>query len=147
MRFLLLVTSALLLNCASSKESSKTQDQDYQNNYRFSELPTDTTALKELFNTLEVNEQPVLIGGLAGLGVSYPQRARSRGIQGRVMLSFIVNTEGKAESIEVLSGIGHGCDRAAIRAIKRAKFQPGKDSDGNPVASIMSLPINFRLDM
>jgi protein TonB len=44
----------------------------------------------------------------------------------------------------VTRGIGGGCDEEALRAVRAAKFTPGKQR-GKPVRVKMSLPITFRL--
>ena len=149
MRFYILIPLATLLACSTSKESTTNEQAEYGQTIRLTNFSGDSSSasVQQRIESLLAEEPPILIGGLPGLNVSYPERARRRGVQGRVMLSFIVTPAGKAENIEVVSGIGHGCDRAAIRAVKRAKFIPGKDSNGNPVTSIMGLPINFRLGM
>lgn len=94
-----------------------------------------------------VEDQPELIGGIGELQkkVTYPPRCKRAGIEGRVTVQFIVNTEGEVENPKVIRGIGGGCDQAAIEAIKKhAKFKPGRQR-GKAVNVQMSLPILFRL--
>ncbi|MFH5833552.1 energy transducer TonB [Halalkalibaculum sp. DA3122] len=93
-----------------------------------------------------VENMPELIGGLAGLQqkVRYPEMARKAGIEGRVIIQFIVNEEGRVEDPRVVRGIGGGCDEEALRAVKEARFQPGRQR-GNPVRVQYSLPIVFKL--
>ena len=88
-----------------------------------------------------------MIGGLCSLKIRYPERARERSVQGRVIVQFVVDVEGKAKKIKIIKGIGHVCDGAARNAIRNAKFIPGKDADGNVISTIMTLPINFYLGM
>lgn len=93
-----------------------------------------------------VEEMPELIGGLAGLQqkIHYPDKARKAGIEGRVIIQFIVNDRGEVENPRVIRGIGGGCDEEALRVISQAKFKPGKQR-GDPVRVQYSLPIVFRL--
>ncbi|MBN2731844.1 MAG: TonB family protein [Balneolaceae bacterium] len=94
-----------------------------------------------------VEDQPELIGGIGELQkkVTYPPRCKRAGIEGRVTVQFIVNTQGEVENPKVIRGIGGGCDQAAIEAIKEhAKFKPGRQR-GKAVNVQMSLPILFRL--
>lgn len=93
-----------------------------------------------------VENMPELIGGLAGLqqNVRYPEMARKAGIEGRVIIQFIVNENGKVEDPRVVRGIGGGCDEEALRAVQKAEFQPGRQR-GQPVRVQYSLPIVFRL--
>ena len=94
-----------------------------------------------------VEEPPVLIGGLSELykKVVYPPHAKARGIQGRVVVQFIVNEEGKVICPSVVRGIGGGCDEAAVKAVLQSEFTPGIQN-GEPVRVQYSLPVSFILD-
>ncbi len=93
-----------------------------------------------------VEEMPKLIGGLASIQsrVSYPDLARKEGIEGRVVLQFVVTKDGKVINPEVIRGIGAGCDEAALEAIKHARFEPGMQR-GKAVDVQFQLPIVFKL--
>lgn len=96
---------------------------------------------------VSVEEMPSLKGGLASLQkkLKYPEMARKAGIEGKVVVQFIVNEKGKAENPEVIRGIGGGCDEEAKRLIKEeAEFTPGKQR-GDLVRVQYSLPITFKL--
>lgn len=94
-----------------------------------------------------VETMPKLIGGLASImsKVVYPEEARKAGVEGRVVVQFIVNEEGTVVDPVIVKGIGSGCDEAAIEAVRNAKFEPGLQ-DNTPVAVQYSLPIVFRLN-
>jgi len=89
---------------------------------------------------------PELIGGLSALQASivYPDFARRSGIAGKVLLQFVVNTDGSVSDAVVLRGIGGGCDEAAQDAIRNARFTPGLQR-GRPVRVRFALPVTFRL--
>ncbi len=93
-----------------------------------------------------VEQMPELIGGLAELQkkIKYPEIAKKAGVEGRVFVQFIVDEQGNVSNPEVVRGIGAGCDEEALRAIRTAKFKPGKQR-GKPVRVKMSLPITFKL--
>ncbi|MEX2602254.1 MAG: energy transducer TonB [Balneolaceae bacterium] len=93
-----------------------------------------------------VEQMPELIGGLSELQskITYPERARRAGIEGRVFVQFIVNEQGEVENPQVIRGIGAGCDEEALRAVRDAQFRPGLQR-GRPVRVQYSLPIVFRL--
>jgi len=75
----------------------------------------------------------------------YPTSARMKGIQGTVLVSFIVNTDGTIEGIELVQGIGGGCDEEAIRIINSSpSWTPGMIK-GKAVRTRMKIPIGFRL--
>lgn len=68
-----------------------------------------------------------------------------KGIEGKVFIEFIVDTNGDI-NVTGISGIGGGCDLEAMRVVQSSpKWIPGKN-DGAPVKQKMVLPINFSLD-
>ncbi len=89
---------------------------------------------------------PELIGGLASIqrSVIYPEIAKKAGIEGRVFVQFIIDEKGNVVNPVVLRGIGGGCDEAALEAVRKAKFRPGKQR-GRAVRVQYSIPIVFRL--
>lgn len=93
-----------------------------------------------------VEEMPELVGGLASIQskIKYPEIAKKAGVEGRVFVQFVVDENGNVVDPVVTRGIGAGCDEEAIRAVRQAKFKPGKQR-GKPVRVKMSLPITFRL--
>lgn len=93
-----------------------------------------------------VEQMPELIGGLQSVQkrINYPAIAKKAGVEGRVIVQFVVNEEGNVIDPVVVRGIGAGCDDEAIRAVAMAKFKPGKQR-GQPVRVKMSLPITFKL--
>ena len=95
---------------------------------------------------VKTNEMPELKGGLVGLqqNITYPESARKAGIEGRVIVQFIVNKQGQVEDPQIIRGIGGGADEEAIRVVKQAQFTPGKQ-DGKPVRVQYSLPITYKL--
>lgn len=78
--------------------------------------------------------------------VEYPQVAREMGDQGRVYLSFVVETDGSITNIEVKRGVSEELDREAKRVIRKMpKWNPG-EAGGKKVRTRCSLPINFTLE-
>ncbi|WP_322575204.1 energy transducer TonB [Fodinibius sp.] len=76
--------------------------------------------------------------------IIYPDRAQKAGIEGRVIVQFIVNEKGEVENPRVIRGIGGGCDEEAVRVVKLAKFEPGEQR-GVPVRVQFTIPIIFKL--
>lgn len=93
-----------------------------------------------------VENPPVLVGGIGSVQkkIVYPELARNAGIEGRVVIQFVVTSTGEVANPVVVRGIGGGCDEAALEALKYAKFQPGMQR-GRPVNVSYSLPITFSL--
>jgi len=107
--------------------------------------PSSTTYDEEPF--VEIAEvMPALVGGIAGLQerIVYPEFARRVGIEGRVFVRFVVNKDGTVSDVEVVRGIGGGCDEAAVEAVRQSRFTPGLQR-GRPVRVRMALPVTFRL--
>lgn len=90
---------------------------------------------------------PEVEGGLAAVfkKISYPEIAKKAGISGKVYVMAFINESGNVDDVQVIKGIGGGCDEAAVEAIKKSKFTPGKNA-GNPVKVKLSLPITFKLN-
>ena len=93
-----------------------------------------------------VEEMPEPIGGIEGIQkrIVYPEIAKRAGVQGRVYVKAYVDERGDVFKVELLKGIGAGCDEAALEAVKETKFQPGKQR-GKPVKVQVSIPILFKL--
>ena len=89
---------------------------------------------------------PELIGSLGELQrrIAYPEKARMAGIDGLVVVQFIVNKKGEVEDPNVIRGIGGDCDEEALRVVRTAKFIPGKQR-GEPVRVRYSVPIFYIL--
>lgn len=78
--------------------------------------------------------------------LSYPPLARRRGQEGRVILSVIVDPDGKVRRTKVEKSSGHlTLDEAAIAAVQAATFNPAKNLAGAAIASSYKLPFNFTL--
>lgn len=80
-----------------------------------------------------------------GDNIDYPRLAKETGISGRVFVSFVVERDGRVTDVQVLRGIGGGCDEEAIRVIRAMpKWSPGKQR-GKPVRVQYRMPIKFTL--
>jgi protein TonB len=104
-----------------------------------SEAPSD-----EIF--VAVEESPELIGGMAALqeSVEYPKMAQKSGIEGRVIVQFVVDENGDVQDPKVIRGVHSLVNEAAIEAVKDQTFKPGKQR-GTPVKVQMALPVSFTL--
>jgi len=80
-----------------------------------------------------------------GESVIYPVIASDSGIEGVVYVQFIVEKDGSISNVEILKGIGGGCDQEAIRVIKSMPiWSPGRQQ-GHPVRVQYRAPIRFVL--
>lgn len=104
---------------------------------------------EEIFNIVEVSAEPD--GGMSAFygfvkkHMKYPSQARRMGIEGRVFVQFVIDTDGSITDVQIVRGIGAGCDEEAVRIIKQhPKWNPGRQR-GVPVKQRMTLAINFQL--
>ncbi len=93
-----------------------------------------------------VDESPAIVGGLSTLylSIDYPKSARDQGIEGLTVLMFVVEKDGSTNSIEVLKPLHPALDSAAVAAVSKTLFKPGRQN-GKIVRVKMKLPIRFRL--
>ena len=98
-----------------------------------------------------VDEMPSFPGGLEELykwidnNVQYPAVARENGIEGRVILKFIVEKDGSLSDSTVIHSVHPMVDREALRLVgQMPKWNPGKRA-GVPVRVRYCLPIKFKL--
>jgi TonB family protein len=78
--------------------------------------------------------------------LKYPQSALKDGIQGTVMVQFIIEKDGRVSDVKVIKGVDPELDAEAVRVIEASpKWKPGKMS-GNRVRAALTLPVEFRLE-
>ena len=93
-----------------------------------------------------VEEMPQPIGGLQEIQkkIQYPEIAKRAGVEGKVFVRAFVDEEGNVVNAEIVKGIGGGCDEAALEAILKTKFTPGKQR-GKPIKVQVTVPVLFKL--
>ncbi|HMN16326.1 MAG TPA: energy transducer TonB [Ignavibacteriaceae bacterium] len=93
-----------------------------------------------------VEEMPEPVGGIAEIQkkIVYPEIAKRAGVEGKVYVLAFVNEQGTVTDAKIMKGIGAGCDEAALDAVKKTKFKPGKQR-GKPVKVQVSIPVVFKL--
>ena len=78
--------------------------------------------------------------------LKYPEQAKRQGIEGAVFLSFVVDKSGELRDMQVVRGIGAGCDEEALRVLLESeKWNPGKQR-GIEVNARLQIRIVFSLD-
>ena len=93
-----------------------------------------------------VEQMPEPIGGIGAIQkkIVYPEIAKRAGVQGRVYIKAYVDERGKVTKVELIRGIGAGCDEAAMEAVNSVMFRPGKQR-GKPVKVQVTVPVLFKL--
>lgn len=77
--------------------------------------------------------------------IVYPKKARKKGIEGKVIIEFVVNKKGEIINEAVFKGINSLLDNEALRVVKEMpRWKAGKQ-DGKKINVKMLLPVNFIL--
>ncbi len=104
---------------------------------------------EQIFQVVE--EQPEFPGGQIELmkflqkNIKYPTISQENGVQGRVIVQFVVNRDGSIVDTQVMRGVDPYLDKEALRVVSTMpKWKPGKQR-GKPVRTRFTLPVQFRL--
>lgn len=104
---------------------------------------------EEIFKSVE--QMPTFPGGDAALmkylssHINYPAMAQENGVQGRVVVQFVVTKTGKVGEVKVVRSVDKDLDREAVRVCKSLpNFVPGRQN-GQPVNVWYTLPVTFKL--
>ena len=81
-----------------------------------------------------------------GANIQYPTMAQEEGVQGRVVVQFVVEKNGAIGQVKVVRGKHPDLDKEAVRVVKKIpkKFTPAKQN-GQTVRSWFTLPVMFKL--
>ena len=100
-----------------------------------------------------VEDQPEFPGGTAGLleylrrNIRYPKECREKNIQGRVLVTFIVNKDGSIVESEVVKSVDPLLDAEALRVVNAMPAWIPGTQKGKPVRVKYTIPVNFRLSV
>ena len=104
---------------------------------------------QQIFQVVE--EMPEFPGGMGecmkflGKNIKYPTISQENGVQGRVIIQFVVNKDGSIVDAQVARGVDPYLDKEALRVVGlMPKWSPGKQR-GKAVRSQFILPVMFRL--
>ncbi|MBP5715436.1 MAG: TonB family protein [Prevotella sp.] len=99
----------------------------------------------------QVEQMPQFPGGQAALiqylarNIKYPVAAEENGIQGKVVVTFIVERDGTISNVKIAKSVDPSLDREALRVVKSMpRWQPGKQKGAN-VRVKYTAPVNFSL--
>ena len=136
------LAAALLIASNISCISSEKQEE-------ISEKQESRAAEGEVFQVVE--EMPEFPGGMAecmkwlNQNIKYPADAKEKGVQGRVIVQFVVEKDGTIVNAKVVRGVDPDLDAEALRVVNQSpKWKPGKQK-GEAVRVKYTLPIMFRL--
>ena len=101
---------------------------------------------------VSVEEKPTFNGGDANdfskwvnQNIQYPAVAQEKGVEGRVVLGFVVDENGQVKDVKVLKGVDPALDAEAVRVVSSSpKWKPGKQRD-RAVKVTYTFPVIFQL--
>ena len=100
----------------------------------------------EIFKRVDVMPNPGYeLNAYLIKNLKYPEIARKNKVEGKVMVRFIVDEQGRITDPEVTRGVGSGCDEEALRVIKNMPPWKPAMNKGKPVKVYYVLPIKFSL--
>jgi len=137
------------------KGNFKKQKVSFTENYKDGELIDGTATFDDGTSTSYTKSRdkyPEFKGGIKGFYkylsayIRYPDDARRNGVQGRVIISFVVERDGKLNDINVVRSVSPSVDAEALRIMKNCtNWVPGLQF-GRPVRVSYSVPILFSLN-
>ena len=74
----------------------------------------------------------------------YTEEARTRGIEGDVVMEIVVRRDGSVGEVKLLQGLGHGLDARAVQAVREWRFSPGRRR-GVPVDVLVEVAMEFKI--
>lgn len=94
------------------------------------------------FALSEVDSHPRLV---RKVNPTYPFQAKRRGVEGKVIVRFLVDNQGRVSEFSVVQAEPEGVfEESALRAVRKWRFEPG-EKDGKPVDTWVQVPIRFEL--
>jgi len=154
---LAVILTPLLFSCSMNFSKEEIGGPDPETELKNTEEPkadenqNTIKSTEEETTFLVVEEMPQFPGGeqamfkYIGKQLEYPEEAKREGIEGRVFIEFIVEKDGSISNVQVMRGIGHGCDAAAKEVIENMPdWIPGKQR-GKAVRVEYRMPLKFTL--
>lgn len=97
----------------------------------------------QVFDIKDLDQQPVV---RANAPVNYPFEMKRAGIEGEVVVEFIVDVEGNVRNPFVVRSTQREFDSAALQSIVKWKFKPGRKGGKNVNTARVQLPIRFTIN-
>ena len=133
MKYVLFVMTMVLSAGASARQMRYAVDTAWKSEPIYNYVEQMPTPLFELPEYLQKN-------------LNYPEAAKKAGIEGRVIVQFVITKYGTLENVKVTRGIGAGCDEEAARVVKSMPaWKPGMQN-GKAVNVYYTLPMTFKLN-
>ncbi len=121
--------SIICFSCSTAKKEPLNDEIIYET---VDTMPQPTDGIQTFFSYIMDN-------------LKYPEKAKIMGIEGKVFVEFVVNKDGSISDVQIIKGIGAGCDQEAKRVVSESKNWIPGEKDGSPVNVKLTLPITFKL--
>lgn len=126
---------------------------DYTKSIRKTNNTENSVSHVESRKTFDVVEKmPSYPGGNGAMqkwiaqNLTYPAAAAENGIEGRVIVAFVVEADGSISDVRIARGVDPSLDREALSVVKRMpKWIPGTQG-GKPIRVKYNVPVTFKLD-
>jgi protein TonB len=142
----IIVLAAIILIYRINKQSNRQLQNDVQ------PINNKNIPAKNTENVYEVIEQmPQFPGGEQALlkylstNIKYPIIAQENGVQGKVIVRFVVNKSGEVENAVVLKAVDESLDAEALRVVNSLPDWIPGEQKGEKVSVYYTLPISFKL--
>jgi TonB family protein len=123
--------------------------------FRASDLPVSKRSGEDVVSYYECDQRPTFLGTSEPSQflekwvyqyLRYPEKAVRDGVQGRVVVEFVIEKDGKVSDVRVIKGVSEELDAEAVKVISASpKWKPGRVR-GEKVRTTLSLPVEFRLE-
>ena len=122
--------------------------------FRESRVPVRGPAYDDVVSYYDCDQRPLFLNSAdirpfmekwVYANMRYPERAVKDGVQGRVMVDFLVDKDGDVTDVRVVRGVDPDLDAEAVRVISASpKWKPGR-MGGQKVRTSVTVPVEFRL--
>jgi len=106
---------------------------------------------EEIYTCFDIEKEPEFKGGekamlkFMKMNMHYPLIAQRAGVEGTVIVRFVVDKTGKISNVKIKQGIGSGCDEEAVRVVSEMpNWTPGRNK-GEIVSVMFQIPVKFQL--
>lgn len=128
---------------------------DSQLSFRPDEVPLRGKAYEDVVPFYDCDQRPVFLHSSDPKTflekwvyqyLKYPESAVLEGVQGRVMVDFVIEKDGRVTDVRVVKGVSEELDAEAVKVVSASpKWKPGR-VNGNKVRTSLTIPVEFRLE-
>lgn len=124
-------------------------------NFHVGTAPAQTKQAEEIISFFDCDQRPIFLNSSDPKDflqkwvyqyLKYPEEAIRDGVQGRVMVGFVIEKDGSVTDVHVVKGVSEELDAEALRVVGASpKWKPGR-VNGNRVRTTLTIPVEFKLE-